>query len=105
MKKISKKLLASLSLFTIPSVAIISAKCGNDVETTERLNQQKDLKDAKRVAELEEIWKNFALSYIYKIKPSNKHDVKSESKILRKNFKINNLNYLKIHMKHTKFLL
>nr|WP_307916624.1 hypothetical protein [Mycoplasmopsis bovis] len=77
MKKISKKLLASFSLFTIPSVAIISAKCGNDVETTERLNQQKDLKDAKRVAELEEIWKNFALSYIYKLKPSNKHDAKS----------------------------
>ncbi|MBD4757544.1 variable surface lipoprotein, partial [Xanthomonas citri pv. citri] len=47
MKKISKKLLSSLSLLTIPSVAVISAKCGNDVETTERLNQQKDLKENK----------------------------------------------------------
>lgn len=87
MKKISKKLLASFSLFTIPSVAIISAKCGNDVETTERLNQQKDLKDAKRVSELEEIWKNFALSYIYKLKPSNKHDAKSWKQNFEKEFK------------------
>ncbi|MCE6090861.1 hypothetical protein J7894_02205 [Mycoplasmopsis agalactiae] len=90
MKKISKKLLSSLSLLTIPSVAVISAKCGNDVETTERLNQQKDLKENKRVAELEEIWNNFALSYIYNLKPAKQHDANSWKKNFEKEFQNQN---------------
>ncbi|WP_029513664.1 HinT-interacting membrane complex lipoprotein P60 [Mycoplasmopsis primatum] len=68
MKKNKLILLGSLSTSFIPAVSVMSAKCGHETKNAERLEQEKQLKDEKRVSEIQDIWNILALSKKYNIK-------------------------------------